>query len=392
VRELVVAFQVALALVLIVACGLLLTSYTRLRQTSLGFDPDRLLTFMIRPSEVKYDAAAAPALLDRVLEEIERIPGVEHATVDGCAPLSMQCATASLQIVGRPPATRPPTVLRHYVAPSHFRTLGVPIVRGRGLTPQDRRGRPRVAVVNQAAAEKFWPTEDPIGKRVWFDEAPAVGSADESAEIVGIVGNVAYQPLDDNPIQPAFFTPYAQFTYPTRMVLVRTRDEPLEAVPLVAEAVRRADPDLALFDVQTMDSRARVSWAKHSFQTALFLVVGSIALFLAVAGVYAVASHMVASRAKEIGLRIALGASALQIARHATAQTLRLGLAGAAAGIVGSLILSRVMRATLYETSPFDPAVFAGAVLVLLGALGAATYVPVRRALRVNPIEVLRGE
>jgi putative ABC transport system permease protein len=176
------------------------------------------------------------------------------------------------------------------------------------------------------------------------------------------------------------------------MVLVRTRDEPLEAVPLVAEAVRRADPDLALFDVQTMDSRARVSWAKHSFQTALFLVVGSIALFLAVAGVYAVASHMVASRAKEIGLRIALGASALQIARHATAQTLRLGLAGAAAGIVGSLILSRVMRATLYETSPFDPAVFAGAVLVLLGALGAATYVPVRRALRVNPIEVLRGE
>ena len=258
--------------------------------------------------------------------------------------------------------------------------------------PEDRPGRPHVVVINQAAAEAFWPTDDPIGTRVWFDEAPAVGSPDDSAEIVGIVGNVASQPLDENPIQPAFFTAYAQFTYPTRMVLVRTRDEPLKAVPLVAEAVRRADPDLALFDVQTMEARARLSWAKHSFQTALFLIVGLIALFLAAAGVYAVASHLVASRAKEIGLRMALGATAVQITRHATSQTLRLALAGTVTGIIGSLILSRVMRATLYETSPFDAAVFAGAVLVLFGALGAATYVPVRRALHVNPIEVLRRE
>lgn len=393
-RELIVGFQVALALVLIVGCGLLLASYARLRQTSLGFDPNHLLTFMIRPSEVKYPTDAAPALIDRVLEEIERVPGVERATVDGCAPLSTQCANALLHIVGRPWASTAiaPAVLRHYVAPSHFRALGVPIVRGRGLTAADREGRPPVVVINQAAAERFWPGEDPIGKRVWFEGATAFERPEESAEIVGIAGNVAYQPLDERPVQPDFFTSYAQFTYATRMVLVRTQGEPLEAVRQIARAVHRADPDLALFDVQTMESRAQLSWAKHTFQTAIFLIIGSIALVLAITGVYAVASYMVASRAREIGVRRALGASGLQIGWTSTARAVRLGLGGTTAGLIGCLVVNRLMRAALYETSPLDPWVMLGAVLVLLAALAAGTYAPVRRALRVNPIEVLRSE
>jgi putative ABC transport system permease protein len=393
-RETVVALQVAMAVVLLIACGLLLTSYARLRQTSLGFDAAHLLTFMIRPSEVRYSTAAAPALLDRVLEEIERLPGVEAATVDGCTLLSRQCANAPLHIVGRPwpNATDAPTVLRHYVAADHFKALGVPVVRGRGLADTDRAGRPPVIVINEAAAERFWPTDDPIGRRVWFDGAAAFGSPDSSAEIVGVVGNVAYQPLDENPIQPDFFTHYAQFTYPTRMILVRARDEPLALVPHIARAVRRADPALALFDVQTMESRARLSWSKHSFQTALFVIIGSIGLLLAVTGVYAVASYAVASRVREIGVRVALGATNIQIARASMALTVRLGLAGGAAGMLAALALSRIMRATLYETSPLDPGVFSGALAVLLAALIAASYVPMRRALRVNPVEVLRSE
>jgi predicted permease len=393
-RELVVAFQVALVVVLLVGCGLLLASYTRLRSAPLGFDPDPILTFMLRPSEVLYSTASAPALLDRVLEEIRRVPGVEAATVNGCAPLSTQCASALLQIVGRPwpDAAPPPAVRRHYVAPDHFRTLDVPILQGRAFTADDRAGRPAVAIINQDAADRFWPNENPLGRRVWFDGAAGFGRADESAEIVGVVGNVAYEPLDERPIRPDFFTPYAQFTYPQRMVLVRASGDPRVLTTAISRAVRRADPDLALFDVKTMHERAGQSWAKQSVQMAAFFVIAAIALCLAVTGVYGVTSYFVISRTREIGVRMALGAPPLRILRTSLTQTVRLGLIGGAAGLLGALLLSRVLRATLYETSPLDARVYLAAAVVLLAALLAAAYLPVRRALGVSPIDALRHE
>ena len=393
-REIAVAVQLALSLVLMVGCGLLLTSYGRLRKVPVGFEPSHLLTFMLRPSEVLFPAAAAPALLDRVLAEVERVPGVKSATVDGCAPLSMQCAAASLHIAGRPAAdsASAPTVRRHYVGPDHFEALGVPLVRGRGLTAGDRAGQPRVVVINQEAAEKFWPREDPIGKRVWFDGAAAFGSPDSSAEIVGIVGNTAYQPLDENPIQPDFFTPYAQFSYATRMVLVRTSGDPMSLASDIAAAVRRAEPGLPLFDVQTMEARARLSWSKRSFQAVLLTVVAGMALFLAVTGVYAVTAYYVASRVREISVRMALGATDATVVRASLAQSARVALAGGGAGVLGAVALAGVMRAALYDTSPLDWGVFATAVAVLILALLAATYVPVRRALRIAPAAVLRGD
>jgi putative ABC transport system permease protein len=284
-------------------------------------------------------------------------------------------------------------VLRHYVAPDHFKTLRVPIIRGRVLEARDRVGSPAVVVINEAAAQRFWPGEDPIGRRVWFDGASGFDSPEASAEIVGIVGNVAYQPLDENPIQFDFYTAYAQFTYPARMVLVRaTAGEPLALVPPLAQAVTRADSDLALFDVQTMEARAQLSWSKHSFQTALFVIIAFIALSVAATGVFAVTSFFVTSRNREIGVRMALGAHTGQIARAIVLPTMRYALPGAAAGILGALVLGRTMRAALYETSPLDPAVLAGAVAVLIAAVLAATYFPLRRALAVNPVDVLRSE
>jgi ABC-type antimicrobial peptide transport system permease subunit len=156
--------------------------------------------------------------------------------------------------------------------------------------------------------------------------------------------------------------------------------------------VRRADPDLALFDVQTMETRAQLSWSKHSFQTALFVIIASIALAIAATGVFAVTSFFVTSRSREIGVRLALGAHTGQIVRAVMGPTLRFALPGATAGILGALWLGRMMRATLYETSPLDPGVLAGSVLVLLAAVIVASYFPVRRALAVNPVEVLRSE
>jgi predicted permease len=391
-REMSVSLQVALAIVLTVGCGLLIASYARLRETPLGFDPSGVLTFAIRPSEVRYPTDAAPPLIERVLAEIGRVPGVESATVDGCVPLSMQCAVGTLQIAGRPWPGDPPPVRRHYVAPDHFRTLRIPIVRGRAFTDRDRAGQPRVVVINEEAQRRFWPADDPIGRRVWFDGAPNFGSAGEAAEIVGIVANTAYQPLDEQPTEPDFFTPFAQFTYATRMVMVRTAGDPLAQVPAIAAAVSRADADLALFDVETMDARASLSWSKRTFQTTLFGAIGSIALVLAIAGVYAVTSYFVTSRRREIGVRIALGADAVRIARTSVSQTARIGLIGGLGGLVASLGLTRLLETTLYATSAWDPIVYLVTLGVLSIALVAATFVPVRRAVKVNPIEVLRSE
>jgi predicted permease len=393
-RDAVVALQIAAAIVLLTGSGLLLTSYVRLREAPLGFDGSRLLTFMIRPSEVQYPPPAASVLVDRMLDEIGRVPGVEAATVDGCTPLTVQCARGTLQIVGQPrlsPADAP-NVRRHYVAPAHFETLRVPIVAGRGITASDRSGAPLVVVVNEAAVRRFWPNQDPIGRRIWFEGAPVAGSPDASAEIIGVVGNVAYAPLDETPIEPDFFTPYAQFTYASRMVIVRTREAPELLVPPIAQAVRRANPDLALFDVQSMETRAGLSWAKQTAQASLFFVITVIALGLAVAGVYGVTVFVVASRAREIGVRMALGSPTLAIVTTSIARTARLGLVGLTLGLVGALWLSGVLRASLYNTNPLTGWVYVGAVTVLVAALLLGTYVPVRRALRVNPFEVLRAE
>jgi len=160
----------------------------------------------------------------------------------------------------------------------------------------------------------------------------------------------------------------------------------------LARAVRRADPDLALFDVQTMEARAQLSWSKHSFQTALFVIAAFIALSVAATGVFAVTLFSVASRNREIGIRLALGANSGQIVRAITAPTIRFALPGAAAGILGAVLLGRTMRAALYETSPLDPGVIGGAVVVLMAAVTFAVWLPMRRALAVNPVDVLRNE
>jgi putative ABC transport system permease protein len=393
-REVIVALQLALAVMLVVGCGLLLTSFSRMRAQPLGFDPERLLTFGLRPSEVQYPTEAAPALLDRVLEEIRRVPGVEGATVDGCVPLAMQCANAQLFIVAKPWVREgdAPSVLRHYVAPTHFTTLGIPIVRGRGLTPDDRPGRPKVVVINQKAADRFWPGQDPIGQRVWWNGAAAFGEPDSAAEIVGIVGDVAHQPLDERPVQPDFFTAYAQFTYPNRMVMVRARGEPEALIRPIAQAIQRADPGLALFDVQTMEQRARLSWSKRTGQTAVFSTIAAIALLLAITGVYAVTASFVASRLRDIGVRMALGAPRSRIVSASLSHTIRLGVLGVLAGLAGAVATSRLLRAALYDTSPLAIGVYLATAGVLVLALVLASYLPVRRALAVSPADVLRSE
>jgi predicted permease len=392
-RDWAVALQVALAVTLLVGGGTMLASFRRLRSAPLGFDPSNLLTFMLRPSEVEYAGARAPQLIDRVLAEIQIVPGVVSATVDGCAPVTVQCASADLHIVGRDwGGAEPPIVRRHYVAGAHFATLRTAILRGRGLTDQDRAGTRHVVVINEEAARRYWPNQDPIGTRVWFEAASGFASPDSAAEIVGIVENTAYGPVDERPVQPDFFTPYRQFTYPSRMVLIRTKRDPLGVVREVATAVRRVDPNLALFDVQSMDARAGTSWAKRAYETWLLAAFATIAAALATIGVYSVTAHAVTSRRRELGVRIALGASATRILESAASRTLRLAAVGLVAGAIGATAAAGLLRAFLYATSPFDPAVLAGVAAATLVVLGLATVLPARRALRLQPVDVLRAD
>ena len=284
-----------------------------------------------------------------------------------------------------------PPVLRHYVAPGQFKALGVPLFRGRAFDAHDRAGSPRVAIISAAAARRFWPNEDPIGRRVWFGGGSSFDRPDSSAAIVGIVGDVAYQPLDENPFQPDFYTPYSQFTYAARAVMVRTRGDPMAVVPAVREALRAADPELALFDARTMEERTSAAWARPAFQAGLLGTLAGIALLLAAAGVFAVIAHFVAERRREIGIRVALGAQARQVLATAMVRGALPAAWGIALGGAVAAAVARVMRASLYGTNPLDPALFVGVIAVLGGSAALAAYVPARRALAVDPAETLRS-
>jgi putative ABC transport system permease protein len=391
-RQLIVAAETALAVVLLVAGALLAASWRRIETTDAGFDRTHLLSFLIRPSEVTYPPAKAPVLIARVLSEIERLPSVEAATVDGCFPASTGCANSTLYIVGRPQpsAAEAPGVLRHYVGPDHFRTLRVPILRGRAFNDGDRAGRNRVAIINQEAARRFWPNEDPIGRRVWFGGGSSFDRSDSSAEIVGIAADVAYQTYDDHPLQPDFFTPYAQFTYATRMVLVRTRGDPLLAVPDIRRAVRAADPDLALFDVRDMRDRAGDSWARLSYQTRILSAFATIALLLAGMGIFAIIAHVISDRRREIGIRIALGASTAGVLSAVGVRGARPAAFGILIGGVTAVAVGRLLSSLVFGVPAFDLLPFAAVLLTVIVVSLLATYLAARRALVIEPVEAMR--
>jgi len=392
-RGLIVAFEAALAVLLVASAGLLIDSFQRMRRTKIGVEAEHVLTFMIRPTEARIGTAAAPAFISRVLEAIGRVPGVESATVDGGSPVS-GTARSVLYIMGRPvpkPEDAPP-VLRHYVAPAHFRTLGIPLLQGRGFTASDVAGAPRVTIISETAAKHFWPNEDPLGQRVWFGGGSSFDRPDSSAEVVGIVADVMYEPLDRRPNRASFYTPYPQFTYAWRYYFVRTSGDPLSLVPAIRQAVRSVAPDLPLLEVRPLTTLIGDSWTRHRFDAILFGGFGAVALLLAATGIFAVVAYAVEQRTREIGIRMALGARAGEVVSLVVQQgTLFPGI-GLVVGLLGSLGATRLLRASLYEVSPTEPRVLVATVVLLGASALLACLVPAKRATRVDPIVALRSE
>jgi putative ABC transport system permease protein len=392
-RGVIVAIEAAFAMMLVVAAGLLIDSYQRMRQVDIGVDADNVLTFWVIPSEVRVPPADAPAFVSRLLAAVQRVPGVRSASVDGGAPMA-GTASSVLYIDGRPepgPGQAPP-VLRHYIGPDHFATLGIPLLRGRAFTSGDVAGAPRVAIISETAARRFWPDADPIGERVWFGSGSNFNSRDSSAVIVGIVGDVVYAPLDQQPNFASFYTPYPQFTYASRMVFVRTEGPPLSVLAGVRNAVAMVDPELAMQETQPLADIVRGSWARNRFDALLFGGFGLAAILLAASGIYAVLAYAVATRTREFGIRIALGAGTLRVLRNVLLEGVAFPIAGLAVGLAASLAISRVLQSTLYDVSPQDPRVFAGTAVLLLLVAIAACLVPAWRATRADPMEALRAE
>ncbi|HEV8409335.1 MAG TPA: ABC transporter permease [Gemmatimonadaceae bacterium] len=393
-RGAVVALETALAVLLVVVAGLMVESFSRMRQTDIGLRTDHLLTFWVRPSEVAIPPRAAPQFISKLIASISTVPGVVAVSVDGGMPLSGS-ASSTLIVMGRPVPPRlddAPPIDRHYVGPDHFKTLGVPLVRGRVFTDADDSEHPRVAIISETAARRFWPGENPIGARVWFGGGSSFDRPDSSAEIVGVVGDVADEPLDGRPNRASFYTPYKQFSYATRAVFVRTSIDPVAIVPAVRKAVASVVPGLPLYDVQTMEERAGGSWARHRFDAILFATFGIAALVLAAVGTYAVVAYAVGRRTREMGIRMALGARPESVVRLVVKEGLTFPAVGLAAGIAGALAVTRLLAAQLYGIGATDLRVFGATAGLLIAVSALACVVPALRATRADPLEALRSE
>ncbi len=393
-RRLLVAGEVAVSLVLVAGAGLMLRSLTQLGRVDAGFDPRNVLT--MRLVLTGSPQAATPerrnAFYKEALERVRAVPGVESASGINHLPLAGDLWTFSFAVEGRPapaPSARPQAAFRT-IFPGYFRTMRIPLLRGRDIDERDTGSAPRVVVINQTMAAMYWPGEDALGKRI------RLGSSAENPwyTVAGIV--------KDSGQADWGATPAAEFYFPQEQnpediqryltLVVRTARNPLGVATAVEEAVWSLDRDLPLASVLSMEQVvARAQWQPR-FSATLLAGFAAMALLLAAVGIYGVMAFDVSRRTREIGVRMALGARPADVLRDVLLSGARLTLAGIAVGTAGAFALTRYLGSLLYHVSATDPAVFAAAALVLVAAALAAVWLPARRATLVDPAIALRGE
>ena len=389
-RNALIVAEIAATLVLLIGAGLMLRSFARLQATQLGFDPEHVLTARLHlPRDYESDKVANFSA--QLLERAKRLPGVEAASISISTPLSANSSAAALKIAGRTPTPGEPraTVGYHVIAPEHFTTLHIPVLRGRAFDAQDKASGPRVVVINQAAARKYWPNEDPIGQRVWL----SIGwQQDEFAEVVGIVGDVKYRNVEEA-AAPDVYLPYTQTPEePPTFVLVRAAGDTGALSAALRREVTALDRNVPLSDVKTMTERGRDATARTRFGALLLGVFAALALLLASVGVYGMMAYAVLRRTREIGIRIALGAQRADVLRLVMRDGVVLTLSGLALGLAGALAATRVLRSQLYGVGPFDLFTFVVVSALLAVVALLANYIPARRATRVDPLVALRYE
>ena len=385
-RSLIVA-EVALAVVLLAGSGLMIRSLANLLSINPGFEPNNVLTLRLNPTGFARDSI--PSFFSQMLRQLEAIPGVDRASIGDCPPLNGGCNGTVITFPDRPPTPldQSPGIGIHTMTPSWFETMQVPLLAGRLFTDADRIGTPKVLVISESAAKKFWPNQNPIGKRA----AVYQGGFDTGAEIIGIVGDVRFNTIDSLPVADAYIS-YFQSPRSRMMIFLKTAGDPNSVAGPARQVIQEMVPDLPIYDIETMANRVSVASAHARFSATLLGIFAVIALALAVVGIYGVMTFTVSQRTREIGIRMALGADRAKVIRMVVGEGVVLAGVGVAIGVAMALGLTRVLRTLLYDIKPSDPMTYAGLV-VLLGATAlAAAWIPARRAARVDPAGVLKGE
>jgi putative ABC transport system permease protein len=321
------------------------------------------------------------------------VPGVQHATVANSLPASGSNSSVAIEFDGRAPEDlrNLPTVDNRLVASSHFETMEIPVKRGRGLTSADRDGTAFVAVVSESMAAKYWPGEDPIGRRLRLRFGPLRGRTGPWITVVGVSGDIIQDWFDRRNV-PTMYRPIAQAPAEYFGIAARTAGDPMAAAGAIRQALLRLDPAQPVFEMAAMRQVLHERMIGLQYLSAIMTVFGTIALFLAAVGLYAVIAYLVAQRRHEIGLRIALGATRRDVMRLTVGQALRLTLVGGAIGVVLSIALSRIMESALLGIATSDARVMAGFATVLIASALLAGYLPARRAAAIDPMIALRAE
>jgi putative ABC transport system permease protein len=388
-----VVAEVGLAIMLLTGAGLLIKSFSELQRVDPGFQPEGTLAFALSLPDARYpEDPQVDQFFTAFMERVQAIPGVRSAgAIAGGVPMSGSSFVISFEVEGREPLPlgQSQSLNTRIVTPDYFRTLGIPVISGRGFVPQDRADAPQVVILNQAAVREFFTDEEPIGQRIlmgWTRDGNTVGG-----EIVGLVGDVKQIGLGDEFI-PEIYIPHAQVPTGAMTVVMRAAGDPLDLVGSVRAELLALDPDLPISNVRTMEAVLKGSVAEPRFYMMLLTAFAAVALLLAAIGIFGVMSYSVTQRTGEIGIRLALGAAPGNVLTLVVGQGAGLIVAGTGLGILGAFATTRLLSGLLFGVGTTDPATFVLVPALLMAVALVACYIPARRATKVDPLVALRAE
>jgi putative ABC transport system permease protein len=384
-RNMLVVSQIALSMVLLVGAGLLIRSLVRLQLATPGFDPKDVLTMQITLPPSRYPTRPEMiAFYHQLLERTQSLPGVRAVAVSSALPLKAARITPVL-VEGQPdvPLVHRPFLNIQTISPSYASVMRVPLIRGREFSDRDNAQAPPVAIVNQALVRRFWPNEDPVGKKLWIGRNPF------PTEVVGVFGDIKNSGIA-NPAVPEVFLPFPQLPWANLNLNLRSDVEPHSLASAVRERISTIDKDQPITNVQSLSQVLDDARAQPRFAAFLLGAFSVTALVLATVGIYGVVSYSVAQRTQEIGIRLALGATTEDIVKLVIRYALGLATAGVLIGLAAAMVLSRVVSSLLYQVSASDPLTFVTSAVLFVAVAAGASYLPARRATRVDPIDALR--